>query len=195
MPANESQKRQTHARIVDAAGELFRERGYKGASIDDIMAAASLTRGAFYAHFGSKEDLFAEVVNTRHDLLGRLRARAASEDADMAAQGEAILRDYVDPRHRDQVGPNCTLTTLAADIARADEDVREDFAALMRSFADEIARGREREHIQPLAILSLVVGGVLLAHGCRGTKMQRTILRQCEAELHTLLRTENQGSN
>ena len=52
----------TRAEILDHAARLFRLRGHAGTNIDDIMLAAGLTRGAFYAHFTSKDDLFAEAV-------------------------------------------------------------------------------------------------------------------------------------
>ena len=63
----------TRAEILEHAARLFRLRGYAGTNIDDIMLAAGLTRGAFYAHFKSKDDLFAEVIRAGHGLLGRLR--------------------------------------------------------------------------------------------------------------------------
>ena len=66
---------QPEAEIFQHAGRLFRLRGYAGTSIDDIMLAAGLTRGAFYAHFESKEDLFAEVIRAGDGLLRKLRAR------------------------------------------------------------------------------------------------------------------------
>ena len=85
MPQNPARKARTRAEILDHAARLFRLRGYAGTNIDDIMLAAGLTRGAFYAHFKSKDDLFAEVVRAGHGLLGRLRAADApvggAEDA------------------------------------------------------------------------------------------------------------------
>ena len=60
MPPSPAQTARIRAEIFEHAGRLFRLRGYAGTSIDDIMLAAGLTRGAFYAHFKSKDDLFAE---------------------------------------------------------------------------------------------------------------------------------------
>ena len=65
MPQNPARKARTRAEILDHAARLFRLRGYAGTNIDDIMLAAGLTRGAFYAHFTSKDDLFAETVRRR----------------------------------------------------------------------------------------------------------------------------------
>lgn len=187
MPMSASRKQRTRNRIVDAAGELFRERGYRGATIDDIMAAADLTRGTFYAHFGSKEALFAEVVATRHDLLRRLRERDNATARELRLQGQAILRDYVDPDNQSKVGPNCTLSTLSADVARTDAEIREAFAGLLESFAAEIGRGYGRTRVPTFAVLSMLVGGVLLAHGCRGTDPEQSILEQCQRAIGDLL--------
>ena len=52
---------ETRERILESAAGLFRSAGYEAASIDDIMAGAGLTRGGFYLHFKSKEELFAEM--------------------------------------------------------------------------------------------------------------------------------------
>ena len=65
MPISAARKQESRARIVDAAARLFRQRGYQGATIDQVMAAAGLTHGGFYAHFASKQALFREVVRSR----------------------------------------------------------------------------------------------------------------------------------
>jgi TetR/AcrR family transcriptional repressor of nem operon len=54
-PAEETAAR--HGRIVKAASRLFLERGFENVSVSEVMKAARLTHGAFYAHFGSKEEL------------------------------------------------------------------------------------------------------------------------------------------
>jgi AcrR family transcriptional regulator len=60
----ESQAR-TRAALIDAAGRVFIERGFAGSSVEAIAAEAGFTRGAFYANFGSKEELFAELLQQR----------------------------------------------------------------------------------------------------------------------------------
>ena len=58
------QKAETRKRILGAAARLFRERGYEGIGVDAIMKEVGLTAGGFYAHFDSKETLFAEAIET-----------------------------------------------------------------------------------------------------------------------------------
>jgi AcrR family transcriptional regulator len=52
---------ETRSRILDAAGELFARRGYDATSVGDICAQASVTKGAFYHHFVSKQAVFLEL--------------------------------------------------------------------------------------------------------------------------------------
>ena len=59
MGYSSDHKDRTRERVVTAAGRLFRRYGYNGVGIDEIMAAAGLTRGGFYAHLKSKRDRFA----------------------------------------------------------------------------------------------------------------------------------------
>ena len=63
MPYTREHKEKTRAKIVDAARRLFNRHGFAGVSIDDIMGEAGLTRGGFYNHFGTKEELYAAVVS------------------------------------------------------------------------------------------------------------------------------------
>ena len=82
MPQNPARKARTRAEILDHAARLFRLRGHAGTNIDDIMLAAGLTRGAFYAHFTSKDDLFAEAIRTGQGLLRPAAGRRAAGGAE-----------------------------------------------------------------------------------------------------------------
>jgi AcrR family transcriptional regulator len=58
----------TRKRIREAAYKLFRRRGFSRVSMDEIAAAAKLTKRTLYHHFNSKDDLLADVLKTQHDL-------------------------------------------------------------------------------------------------------------------------------
>src|SRR6188508_1929234 len=105
MPPSPGHSARVRAEIFRHAARLFRLRGYAGTSIDDVMLAAGLTRGAFYAHFKSKDELFAEVIGAGHGLLARLRAG----DSRPLAVLEAYLSrgDFAADPH------GCTLAALA----------------------------------------------------------------------------------
>ncbi len=59
----EEAKAETRQALLDAAAEVFAEHGFHGASIDTVAEAAGYTKGAVYAHFRSKEDLYLELLN------------------------------------------------------------------------------------------------------------------------------------
>ena len=63
MKVSKEQVREKRTRIVETASELFRERGFDGVGVAELMSAAGLTHGGFYKHFGSKADLMAESMN------------------------------------------------------------------------------------------------------------------------------------
>ena len=70
-----------HERIVKEASRLFRERGFENVSVGEVMKAAGLTHGAFYAHFGSKEELQAAAVAYGQKVsLGRLQRSKKKEE-------------------------------------------------------------------------------------------------------------------
>jgi len=60
--ARQVQKEQTRALLVDAALRVFGERGYEEATVEDIAAAAGYSKGAYYFHFASKEEIFLELL-------------------------------------------------------------------------------------------------------------------------------------
>jgi len=73
------QQQRTRAALIDAAGRVFVERGFVGSSVEAIVAEAGFTRGAFYSNFGSKEELFAELLQVRIYSLYADMARKSAE--------------------------------------------------------------------------------------------------------------------
>jgi AcrR family transcriptional regulator len=102
MPPSPAHTARIRAEIFGHAGRLFRLRGYAGTTVDDVMLAAGLTRGAFYAHFKSKDDLFALVVASGQGLLWKLR----SKDAEPLGVLDAYLA-------KDDLAANALDCTLA----------------------------------------------------------------------------------
>jgi AcrR family transcriptional regulator len=118
---------ETRERLLRAAAEVFAERGYDGTRVVDIAAAAGVSNGALYAHFGSKAEL----------LVAALRAHGRQELADLLAADpsrpvtELLLEVGRSlPRRRDSQG---YLGVEAMIAVRRDHDV----AALMRDYTGE----------------------------------------------------------
>lgn len=90
----EQSKDQTRERLLDAAQAIFMKKGFVAASVEDIAAAAGYTRGAFYSNFGSKSELFLELLRRDHEVmqagLQAIFANAASREE----MEERVLRYY-----------------------------------------------------------------------------------------------------
>jgi AcrR family transcriptional regulator len=70
---------QTRSQLLEAAGRVFADRGFDGASVEAIVAEAGYTRGAFYSNFSSKEELFAELLQERVFATYRAMAMASAD--------------------------------------------------------------------------------------------------------------------
>ena len=162
MRMTSERKAETRERILTAAGELFRSHGIDAIGVDAIMHDAGLTHGGFYAHFGSKEALVAEMSAT---ALARSTARweRISQEADPATALARIVGTYLDPAHVAAADHGCVLATLGPEIARRDA-ARPAITNSIRRMIDVLAHclpNRRRQ--RALETLSVMVGAVVLA--------------------------------
>ena len=164
-------------RILEVAGALFRERGFDGIGVADIMKRAGLTHGGFYGHFASKDDLAAEITSRvlgRDGWLERLTGTARPSPG-------AIVRAYLSRRHRDDPGRGCLFAALGSDVVRQPRSVRRAFTdglrlrveALRRVLPGRSAAARRRE---ALAMLSGLVGALILSRAVDDPKLSDEIL-------------------
>lgn len=130
-------------RIIQRASQLFRQRGYNGVSIDNLMSEAGLTRGGFYSHFKNKADLFACVIEYDPELTQRLRERDGKDPKALREGAIDIVQDYVSKRYRKQVLKGCSLASLAMETSRAPAEAQCRYAAAIRDLAAELSRGVE----------------------------------------------------
>jgi AcrR family transcriptional regulator len=175
MRMRPDQKLAARAALVAAAGKRFRREGMAGIGIDGLAKEAGQTSGAVYAHFGSKAELFAAVVDEG------MRRLLASAEAERSAGGDIVsfARRYLSMQHRDAVEQGCLLPALSADIARADEATRRLYAEGLEQVAAALAPASERE--RTLAILALCAGGILLARAVPEPALAEAILSACRA--------------
>jgi TetR/AcrR family transcriptional regulator, transcriptional repressor for nem operon len=166
-PAEETAAK--HERIVREASRLFRERGFENVSVADVMKAAGLTHGAFYAHFGSKQELEEAAVAYGQALsAGRARSHGASKKG-----RREYAERYLSSRHRDHAGDGCTMAALGQEIARSTPEVK---AAFEQGLEGILAAGggeRKEAIFQTAALL----GGVVLARAVKSEQLSDEILR------------------
>ena len=122
MPADDrftEDFRETRERLLRAAADVFAERGYDGTRVADIAAAAGVSNGAMYAHFGSKAELLVDALRTHGR---RLLAEAFAADPDRSVTDLLLMIGRWLPRRRDASG---YLIVEALVAARRDKDVAE----------------------------------------------------------------------
>lgn len=173
-------------RIIDAAGALFRSRGFGGVALADIMKAADLTHGGFYGHFDSKDDLIAQASarSMAHAAANWSKVVAAAPGAPYAA----LLRHYLSPRHRDDPGRGCAFAALGGDAARCGKPVRDAFAGGLEPLIDILAgvtagQSKAVRRRKAIAALAELVGALILARAVGDATLSDEILDAARREL------------
>ena len=131
----EDHRRQTHSRIVENASYGLRQKGAKGLSVVDLMKLAGLTHGGFYNHFDSRAALVGEAIAFAMDQMTERWKKLANGKAN-GERFEALIADYLSPRHRDNPKHGCALPTLAADVARSSPSEQRALASKLEKMID-----------------------------------------------------------
>ena len=163
-----------HERIVKEASRLFRERGCGNISVGEVIKAASLTHGAFYAHFGSKEELKAAAVAYGLKVwLGRVQ-RSNREKSK-----ESYSDRYLSRWHRDNPGQECTAAALAQETARSTPELKAAFEQGLENILSTKRGGREEAIFQTMAM----IGGVVPARAVQDHRLSDEILKNVRQKL------------
>ncbi len=184
MKVTRQQVARNRQRILEVAGKLFREKGFDGVSVADIMKSAGLTHGAFYGHFASKDDLAAQAcANCVGKIQDTWTALAGDNPADQLG---AIVSAYATPHHRDDLGGGCVLAALGADAVRQPGAVRRAFTegirstvAMLSMIAPGGSNAAQRE--KALATLAGLVGALTLARAADDPTLSDEILDAAHA--------------
>ena len=157
-----------HERIVQEASHLFRERGFENVTVGEVMKAAGLTHGAFYAHFGSKQELQEAAV-----AYGQGLSAALVRSHGTTKKGRRAYADrYLSARHRDNPGDGCTMATLGPEVSRSTPELK---AAFERGLEEILsAQGGDRKEV--IFETAALLGGVVLARAVRDPRLSNEIL-------------------
>jgi TetR/AcrR family transcriptional repressor of nem operon len=180
-PAEETAEK--HERILEQASKLFRERGFYGVSVSEVMKASHLTHGAFYNHFESKDDLIAKTIGDASS-----KALASMKEAEHTPEAmQEYIQNYLTEWHRNDPGTGCLMTALASEVAR-EPSVQPAFtrhlkgviASLMAPFAKSKKRNVRRDAIHKI---SSMVGAIVLARAVDDAELSEEILREVRNSL------------
>ena len=178
----QSQKRETHDRILSSASSIARREGLRAASVPRVMSGAGLTVGGFYAHFDSKNSMDVEVIRI---MLGSLpRWLSGLDDWSGLAWAQRAMGRYLSAAHRDNPD-GCAYPAVLSEIASARPNVRQAFAEAfeqrVKAFEAQVPRVEgvsQRE--RALATLALAMGGLLLARASAGHPVSDELLAACK---------------
>ncbi|WLI43299.1 TetR/AcrR family transcriptional regulator [Pseudomonas beijingensis] len=187
MRVTKAQAQANREHIVETASVLFRERGFDGVGVADLMAAAGFTHGGFYKHFGSKAGLMAEAAASS-------LAQSLTDSADIDVP--AFVNLYVSRNHRDAPGGGCTLAALCGDAARQSPELKVTFASgienMLAALESRYETGQdvaqEEVRAKMLDMLAHAVGAIMLSRACPDdSALADEILEICRARIITSL--------
>ncbi|MCD9125869.1 TetR/AcrR family transcriptional regulator [Luteimonas fraxinea] len=183
MRVTKAQASANRAHVVETASALFRERGYDGVGVADLMAAAGFTHGGFYKQFQSKADLMAEAAACGFEQAAQRAAVQSPAD---------FIAHYLSREHRDHRGAGCTMAALGADAARQSDAVRATFAEGIEGLltdlrnADGDAASRDvaqSSRAQTLEMMARLVGALVLSRACPDdSPLADEILEACRGQ-------------
>jgi TetR/AcrR family transcriptional repressor of nem operon len=184
---SQEEKAASRRRIVEITSARLREEGSERPAIGELMKAADLTHGGFYRHFGSRDELVDEAIETAL-ADGSARMAAVARSKRKGDPFAALIDAYLSERHRDCLADSCAVATLAADVARGSERARsaytkqvEDYLSLFEEVRDE--PNAEERRRRALLDLSALVGAISLARAVVSDELSDELLREVASAL------------
>lgn len=187
------QKERSHEAILESASEALRTRGIAGTRVAEVMGAAGLTVGGFYAHFPSKGALVDAVLRRAAEgaraALGKGLDEKPRED-----RAEVILKRYLSAAHRDASSIGCPFPVVVGEVGNQAHEHRDVLVEQLTVMSGAFRKTLPDDAPLPgrtlaIGLVSLMVGGLSLARATRGTELSDEILRACRAlgafALHT----------
>lgn len=149
------------AQLIDVATEVFYEKGYDGASLQDIADRLGMLKGSLYYYIQSKEDLLFDVISKVHqEGLANIRSRAVP-DGDPLQRLENVIVGHVEHTCRNLVPTAVFLHELSSLPEQRRRDVLGNEHAYQGVFRDLVAEGQREDLVRPdldprLAALSIL---------------------------------------
>lgn len=179
MRVSREQAAENREKIITTAAQLFREKGFAGIGVADLMKSAGLTHGGFYGHFDSKEDLMAQACERAVDQLlqaGEVRRKESNDTPYIA-----FLKNYLSIGHRDNPGAGCLMAALGAEAARQNPTVRSAFTQSAKRVAAALmeiipATNKKKARENALVTLSMIVGAQTIARALDDEEVSQEVL-------------------
>ena len=180
MRVSRAQAAENRQNVIDVASRLFREHGFDGIGLKDLMEGAGMTQGAFYKQFASKEDLVAQA--SARALEGATRRWSDAAAANPEDPLGAVIAFYLTKEHREAKMEGCPLVALGGDASRQGAEVRASFESGIREHLRVLTRliskadAEEKRDSKAMAILSTMVGALILSRAVIDPRLAQSFL-------------------
>lgn len=189
MPLSKQHKQSSKEKILNSARQLFSTKGFNNVSIDNVMNHAGLTRGAFYAHFSSKQALYSESISygMRHGWLAQHKPEALSQKEWI----KQLVSSYLSEYHVKQENLPCPLAFLVTDIANTENEVKTTYTHVFKSVNTLIQKGVNQINAKEKTLtksdsysaLAMMIGAVAVARALDDEKITSELLNSSRDKL------------
>ena len=165
--------------IITAAAKRFRQKGFDGIGVADLMKEVGLTHGGFYGHFASKEELIG--------LASQRALRETTEKWEKVIEEaperplEAFARSYLSKRHQMHPETGCLLAALGSELDRQPRSVKDAVMEEQLIIFDLLShavpgRTKAAKRKQAIVVLAGLIGGMVLARSVPDAALSEEIL-------------------
>ena len=179
MKVSKEKMAEHREKIIASAAKRFRERGFEGIGVAELMKEAGLTHGAFYGHFASKEEL-VELAMERafRDSNAKWEKVIAEAEGDPL---QALGEFYLSLRHWKNAGTGCIFPSLGGEITRQPTRVQNAVTEGLQRFLGLLGRTirgktEETRRRKAIAAYASMVGGMVLARSTKDPALSAEIL-------------------
>jgi TetR/AcrR family transcriptional repressor of nem operon len=169
---------ESRQRILSEAARLYRQKGFDGVGVADIMEAAGMTHGGFYRHFPSKEALIAEAMTKAFaDRAATLERGDGVAAADLV---RSYVATYLSPGHVAHPELGCPMAAVGSEAAHVGEAVNDAFRdgaeKILEPIAESLRGPGGSRRAAALRLLATLVGAVVVARASGDETFQAEVL-------------------
>ncbi|MEH6442677.1 MAG: TetR/AcrR family transcriptional regulator [Oceanospirillaceae bacterium] len=188
MPYSPAHKEKTRDSILRSARALFSMKGFDAVTVNDVMNDCSLTRGAFYAHFKSKAELYQHAL--KYSAVNSELAKTKPERISSHQWLSQLLDAYLSFEHVSGHSP-CPMAFMAIDIALRDEATKGTYTESYRNMNRIIMSYLDEEALcnkeRVFALTSMIIGAVAIARNIDDSSLVESILTSCREQTKIML--------
>jgi TetR/AcrR family transcriptional repressor of nem operon len=191
MRYDQNHKQETRARVLKLGATQLREKGPDGVGVAEVMRAAGLTHGGFYAHFPSKEAFLAESLKEAFvQAAERLDKTTAGQSS--REKLAAYIDFYVSASHRDSATGGCAIVALNSELPRQSQEFREVFDAGVKRIVARLTHwlaesGFEGAEALAVSTFAAMVGAVALSRAVSDPHLSQALLDNARAGIKARL--------